>query len=461
MTKTQSYHYFRTRLRHAEFLMDFVTLEEFTRFLNQNHIKSLFQLLDEQDRVRHFGVSFKGGLLRQESHGYQTLEDYSDAQQGGYPAADLYYAGKAAGYPRYEDYALVVENGIADRKVIDTMKAQGYMKGFAAWKELAATREDDAANIHNAYQLYQLATQQGYADFAEFREGWTGGFSDAQIFRAAKGSGFHLAAEFHDAQGRGFLTYTVYENACHKGFRDIKDAMRFQEIDRIEGKDCLVDQKLLLFLLSRLEQGKRASINKLYQLFQNELESFRYPDTGEMPVWLPVSMHKAEDLAIFLQNNEAVRRYGQYDVDGEFFEVNRMQDRMVVIDGSNVAHGSCGNKDSKATVRNIRLMIEFLKKHGFVEIIVIADAALRHRLEDKEELKNLPQDVEYIEAPAGRQADAFLLEYVRTKHCLVVSNDTFRDWKVRDEWMAQHIDYYRLSFIIKGEEVLMPDINHS
>ena len=31
--------------------------------------------------------------------------------------------------------------------------------------------------------------------------------------------------------------------------------------------------------------------------------------------------------------------------------------------------------------------------------------------------------------------------------------------KTHDNWLADHMDFYRLSFMIKGNEVIMPDIN--
>jgi len=40
----------------------------------------------------------------------------------------------------------------------------------------------------------------------------------------------------------------------------------------------------------------------------------------------------------------------------------------------------------------------------------------------------------------------------------MVSNDNFREWKIQDPWAAENVDFYRLSFIIKGNEVLMPDL---
>jgi hypothetical protein len=124
-----------------------------------------------------------------------------------------------------------------------------------------------------------------------------------------------------------------------------------------------------------------------------------------------------------------------------------------------VAHGSPGKHREKPTVRNMLLMVDFLKAKGFTDITVFSDAALRHRLEETELLKDIKAQCTYRETPAETAADLFLIAFVKRHHCLIVSNDTFREWKMQDSWVAENMDYYRLSFLIKGAEVLMPDLD--
>ncbi|QQS31519.1 MAG: hypothetical protein IPM47_18015 [Sphingobacteriales bacterium] len=47
----------------------------------------------------------------------------------------------------------------------------------------------------------------------------------------------------------------------------------------------------------------------------------------------------------------------------------------------------------------------------------------------------------------------------KKEHCLLISNDVFRDWKLLDPWIALNIDYYRISFMIKEDTVLLPDLD--
>ena len=60
--------------------------------------------------------------------------------------------------------------------------------------------------------------------------------------------------------------------------------------------------------------------------------------------------------------NIAVKKYGNDDVDGEFFEINQMRDRAVVLDAINIAHNSNGSVDKKVLAQNIVLVVDFFKQ---------------------------------------------------------------------------------------------------
>ena len=108
---------------------------------------------------------------------------------------------------------------------------------------------------------------------------------------------------------------------------------------------------------------------------------------------------------------------------------------------------------------NVIRLVKELRNRGFNDISIIADASLRHRIEDKDKLNELKKMVEYQEAPAENPADIFIIQYVKQEHCLLVSNDLFRKWKKLDPWVAQNIDYYRIAFMIKEDMVLLPDLD--
>lgn len=94
-----------------------------------------------------------------------------------------------------------------------------------------------------------------------------------------------------------------------------------------------------------------------------------------------------------------------------------------LVDGSNVAHSSEGEE---ARLENIKIVVRKLKAEGY-NPIVVADAALRHQIDDKEGYERRVEEGKIRQAPAGTDADYFLLAFARELDAVIVSNDRFRD----------------------------------
>ena len=97
--------------------------------------------------------------------------------------------------------------------------------------------------------------------------------------------------------------------------------------------------------------------------------------------------------------------------------------RVALIDGSNVAHSSEGDQ---ARLENIRLVSEKLVEEGYQPVVVV-DAALRHQIDDKAHFEQMVEDGRIKQAPAGTDADYFILSFARELEAVVVSNDRFKD----------------------------------
>jgi hypothetical protein len=94
-----------------------------------------------------------------------------------------------------------------------------------------------------------------------------------------------------------------------------------------------------------------------------------------------------------------------------------------LIDGSNVAHATEGEAPRLA---NILLVRDRLAEQGF-DPIIVADAALRHQIDAPDDYERLIADGIVHQAPAGTDADYFLLSFARQLDAALVSNDRFRD----------------------------------
>ena len=106
---------------------------------------------------------------------------------------------------------------------------------------------------------------------------------------------------------------------------------------------------------------------------------------------------------------------------------NRMSDqiekKIAIVDGSNVAHSSEGDA---ALLENITVVCKKLVEEGY-EPIVVADAALRHQIDQPREFEELVESGKIRQAPAGTDADYFILAFARELDAAVVSNDRFKD----------------------------------
>ena len=109
--------------------------------------------------------------------------------------------------------------------------------------------------------------------------------------------------------------------------------------------------------------------------------------------------------------------------DDAFPDDENDQSPRVLVDASNVAHSTEGGE---ARLRNIHLVEEKLRAEG-LEPIIVADAALRHQIDDKAAYEKLIDDGRVHQAPAGTDADYFILSFAREMDARVLTNDRFRD----------------------------------
>jgi hypothetical protein len=97
--------------------------------------------------------------------------------------------------------------------------------------------------------------------------------------------------------------------------------------------------------------------------------------------------------------------------------------RVVLVDGSNVAFSSEGEQ---GVLKNIVTIRDRLVADGF-EPIVVVDAALRHTIDDEAGYERLVDEGAIRQAPAGTDADYFILCFADELNASIVSNDRFKD----------------------------------
>lgn len=97
-----------------------------------------------------------------------------------------------------------------------------------------------------------------------------------------------------------------------------------------------------------------------------------------------------------------------------------------MVDASNVAHFG-RKKDGKPSLNNIIKASEALESLGY-EPILIADASLRHEIDQKEVFNHLLDDQKIQQVPSGTTADHFILKMAEDEDAKILSNDVFREY---------------------------------
>lgn len=133
--------------------------------------------------------------------------------------------------------------------------------------------------------------------------------------------------------------------------------------------------------------------------------------------------------------------------DGAFVDDETDPSPRVLVDASNVAHSTEGGE---ARIRNIGLVAEKLREEG-LEPIIVADAALRHKIDDKAAYERLIDEGRVHQAPAGTDADYFILSFAREMDARILTNDRFRD---RAKDFPRERDRVIRYMIVDGEVVL-------
>jgi hypothetical protein len=125
----------------------------------------------------------------------------------------------------------------------------------------------------------------------------------------------------------------------------------------------------------------------------------------------------------------------------------RVKRSVVLVDGSNVAHSTEGER---VWLSNIVAVCDKLREEGY-EPLVLADAALRHQIDDKAEYERMIDGGLIRQAPAGTDADYFILSFARELDASIVSNDRFRDRQRAFPDAARRLIKY---MVLQGEVVL-------
>mgnify|MGYP002633763240 CR=1 FL=1 len=314
-------------------------------------------------------------------------------------------------------------------------------------------------NISNPYDLYKFGTDAGFTNWFDLQVAIEKGFTRAADYRSATELGYSSFSDFQAGREGSFINATEWEEAQEVGCTSRVELRGMKDLETMETSGLKHDARVLLQLFSRLPEKKEITVDKMQQLLEKELALYQDPESKMFRTWFTIELRDRKALLNFLRKNQDIKCFGSYHHDREVYVTRAVEERHVVLDGSNVAHNSHNNHCPKPKVKNLQRMIDELTKRGFKDIKVIVDASLKHKIDDHAALETFADSVDYFESPPHTSADMFVINHVKRHNCLLISNDLFREWKLLDPWIADNIDYYRLTFQITKKKVILPEFD--
>lgn len=128
-------------------------------------------------------------------------------------------------------------------------------------------------------------------------------------------------------------------------------------------------------------------------------------------------------------------------------ETSRNDREIAVVDGSNVAYAVEGQGPR---LEHIRVVCRKLEDEGYRPVVLV-DAKLRHTIDDGAGYEAMVEAGGIRQAPAGTDADYFILSFAREFDARVVSNDRFRDQESTFPEVGDRLIRY---MVVDGEVVL-------
>ncbi|MDR2830129.1 MAG: Zc3h12a-like ribonuclease [Methanobrevibacter sp.] len=123
----------------------------------------------------------------------------------------------------------------------------------------------------------------------------------------------------------------------------------------------------------------------------------------------------------------------------------------IIVDASNVA--SFGKKKgSKAKLEYLLSTMNALEER-YDDIIIIADASLKHNIDDKERYVELVENNIIEEVEAGSHADHIILNLAEKEHAKILSNDHFREFT--NEF--HDINHMRIPFSFENDKIVLKE----
>lgn len=452
-------------------IIDVIDVDGFLKIAAAFSVKFVFIISPKENRLgsgNSFCFPANGFIYRLKGKNYKTLEDFQQAKINGFTSSIDFYDALNLGFKTFEEYNHCKSLGIDKKDEFEDAKKSGFVSGFDKFMK---ERKDYNSLVHikdlpdkflNPVELFKYAKSKNFNNFKDFESALSKGFPDFLTWKEAESKGFKSAEEFFAAIERGYYNAKDYLEAM-KLLIDTKKEFDHYKYFKLLAGNLNHDEFQIIEYLRTQQNDSKHSLSELRNYLEKKQNEIKLTVTNNihntLPLWYKSGINNDDKMKNFLLENSSVRRIGFLDPEKNIFEIFKISLHKIYIDASNVAYSSSSTEKTIPQFKNIKLVIHALLNFGFNDITIIADANLKHNAKDKHYLNDLKKGISYHEVPAHTSADDFLIQSAKREKCLIISNDNFYDWKIKDRWIANNIDDIRQPFMITNEKVMFAGLD--
>lgn len=452
-------------------IIDVIDVDGFLKIAAANSVKFVFTISPKENSLgsgNSFCFPANGYIYRLKGKNYKTLEDFQLAKNNGFTSSIDFYDALNLGFKTFEEYNHCKSLGINKKDEFEEARKSGFVNGFdkfmnefKEYKYLLHLK-DLPDKFLNPVELYKYAKSKNFSSFKDFETALSSGFPDLLTWKEAISKGFKNADEFFAAIERGYYDAKDYAEAV-KLLIDSKKEFDHYKYFKLFAGNLNHDEFLVIEFLRTQKNDSKHSLAEIRDYLEKKQLEIKHTVTNNihnsLPLWFKSGIDTDDKMKNFLLENSTARRIGFLDPENNIFEIFKISLNKIYIDASNVAYSSSSSEKTIPQFKNIKLVIHALLNFGFNNITIIADANLKHNAKDKHHLNDLRKGISYHEVPAHTSADDFLIQSAKSEKCLIISNDNFSDWKIKDRWIANNIDDIRQPFMINNEKVLFAGLD--
>lgn len=422
-----------------------------------------------------FGCETRNAIAIIERLGFDTIDERLAAIDFGFGVdveSQVYQRAIDGQFRNADEYRAVTKEGFQDAACYRDALARGFLDRLAEINAVQPPQKGGFYQNHRTFtldQVYKFATSNGFRDADHLIEALSAGFDSGAKFDMFKSGEFPDRDTITAAFKLGVSKFADYQRAskyeCQKpqelemvdeliqGARELLGRHSDEESD-----PSTLPEVFMYDAVSGLIPRGPVAFSKFSETILRAQETL-IKKLGAHPRWLLIDGHRitSERIRHTLTGGNVLRHFVSFDPEAETVRVlpeARKIETTIVVDASNVArHDASDTGRNDARIDYLELIDEKLRSLGFREIDYIADASLRHYVDNEERFTTFKKNNRWTTVPAGTSADTQIITKLREGDTFVITNDRFLDHTTENPTLSELIGRCRISFVIDGQKV--------